>query len=302
MGTLFSLAPFLYISVTFFRFCVSFKIVSGVPCLGKKTLHNLNQQLMTMKKIYFPILLFGALLFCACDKDNSDLLIEDQTQLEEGVLKGVSKGHFKVEFYPPLPFWARMGAGATLGIPSTDEYGIIYFYVENPDLWVDRDFNLYNFFHLPGPSGPGPFNPSIPWAIEGDLWFEAGANPDFDVPFMSHYKAKEVVTFYIITREQVEHYFFDVGVFTFQDLMDCDPMVGEAAAFNEVLRPYGPEGLIAPVAGIQTSAKGIIVDGMLDGEEVAKVGTKFNFKYHTKGTDPTEPLEISIVKFNLVGK
>lgn len=257
-----------------------------------------------MKKIYFLLVFFSALLFCACEEDNSDLLIEDpaQTQLEDGLLKGVnSNGHFKVEFCPPLPFWARMGAGAPLGIPSTDEYGIVYFYVEEPQTWVDPTFNLYNFFQFPGPSGPGPFNPLIPWAIEGDLWFEAGADPNYDVPFMSHYKAKDVVTFWIITRVQVEDLFGE-GEITIPDLLACDPMVGEAAVFNEVLRPYGPEGLIAPVAGIQTSASGIIVDGVMDGNEVAKVGTKFNFRYHTKGTDPTQPLEIFEVKFNLVGK
>jgi len=249
---------------------------------------------------------FGALLFCACEKDNADLILEDQTQLEEGDLKGAkSNGHFKVEFFPPLPYWARMGAGAELGIPSTDEFGIVYFYVEDPELWVDRNFNLYNFFQPPDftvtPPILGPFDPAIPWAIKGDLWFEAGADPNFDVPFMSHYKAKDAVTFYMITIDQVE-YFFGTGEFTFQDLMDCDPMVGEADIFNEVLRPYGMEGLIAPVAGIQTSASGVIVDGILDGQEIADVGTKFNFKYHTKGTDPTQPLEISMVKFNLLGK
>jgi len=210
-----------------------------------------------------------------------------------------------VEFEPPLPYWARMGAGTPLGIPSTDEYGIIYFYVEDPEINVDRNFNLYYFFQPPdfsvNPPIWGPFDPAIPWAIEGDLWFEAGADPDFDVPFLSHYKAKDVVTFYIITREQVEH-FAGIGKFTFQDLMDCDPMEGEADIFNEVLRPYGFEGLIAPVAGIQTSASGVIVDGVLDGDELADVGTKFNFKYHTKGTDPTQPLEKCLVKFNLVGK
>ena len=74
-----------------------------------------------MKKIYFLIVLFGALLFCACEKENADLLLEDpaQTQLDDGALKGAdSKGHFKTEFVPPFPFWARMGAGNPIGIPS----------------------------------------------------------------------------------------------------------------------------------------------------------------------------------------
>ena len=258
-----------------------------------------------MKKIYFLIVLFGALLFCACEKENADLLIEDQTQIEDDVLKGAaSNGHIKTEFVPPFPFWARMGAGAPLGIPSTNDFGIIYFYVEDPELWVDPDFNLLNFFQPPDftvdPPILGPFNPLIPWAIEGFLWYEAGADPNYDIPFIMHMKAIDVVTFWIITREQVET-LFTAGVITIDDLWACDPMVGEAAVFNEVLRPWG-EVLVAPVAGIQTSATGVIVDGILDGKELAQVGSKFNFKYHTKGTDPTQPLDICEVKFNLVGK
>ena len=44
-----------------------------------------------MKKIYFLLVFFGALLFCACEKENADLLIEDQTQLEDSALKGAKK-------------------------------------------------------------------------------------------------------------------------------------------------------------------------------------------------------------------
>lgn len=44
-----------------------------------------------MKKIYYLIVLFGAFIFCACEKDNYDLLVEDQTQLENSALKGAKK-------------------------------------------------------------------------------------------------------------------------------------------------------------------------------------------------------------------
>jgi len=46
-----------------------------------------------MKKIYFLLVFFGALLFCACEKENTDLLLEDQsaTQFEDGMLKGAMK-------------------------------------------------------------------------------------------------------------------------------------------------------------------------------------------------------------------
>ncbi len=255
-----------------------------------------------MKKIYYLIVLFGALLFCACEKENADLLIEDQTQLEESALKGVyTNGHFKVDFVPPFPYWARMGAGATLGIPSTDEFGIVYFYVDNPEISVDPDFNLLNFYQFPDysvdPPVPGPWDPSIEWSVEGYLWFEAGSDPNIDIPFIMHFDAVEAVTFWIITRDQVET-LFESGVVRISDLLDCDPMVGMTTNFNEVLRPWGGG---APVAGIQTSAQGVIVDGILNGNEIAQPGTKFNFKYHTKSREPMV-LEKSEVKFKLVGK
>jgi hypothetical protein len=53
-----------------------------------------------MKKIYFLLVFFGALLFCACEKESFDLLIEDQSQLEDSALKG-AKNHavpFKASF------------------------------------------------------------------------------------------------------------------------------------------------------------------------------------------------------------
>lgn len=44
-----------------------------------------------MKKIYLLLVLFGAFLLCACEKENIDPLGEDQTQLEESALKGAKK-------------------------------------------------------------------------------------------------------------------------------------------------------------------------------------------------------------------
>jgi hypothetical protein len=263
-----------------------------------------------MKQIYFLIVLFGALLFCACEKENIDPLVEDQvqSQTEESALKDAkSKGHIKTEFLPPLPYWARMGAGTPLGIPATDEYGIIYFYVDNPYTTVDPNFNLFNFFQFPDftvtPPVFGPFDPSIVWTIEGYLWWETGYDPLTDVPFLTHLTAKEPVTFWIITREQVETIWDNGnGEIKIKELYDVyDPMVGEATFFNEVLRPWGDEGLVAPVAGIQTTAHGVIIDGILNGNEIAQVGSKFNFSYHTKSTEPPE-LEKCMVKFNILDK
>ena len=158
--------------------------------------------------------------------------------------------------------------------------------MENPETTVTPDFNLASFFDFSGAS----FHPNVIWAVEGTLWFEAGADPMVDIPFLIKLKAVESVPFWIITREQIDLVIAD-GVVTVSELLTYDPLIGHATAFTEVLRPWGPEGLVAPVAGIQTSASGKLTDGR-----------KFNFKYHTKGTDPTQPLDICEVKFNIVDK
>ena len=83
-----------------------------------------------MKKIYFLIVFFGALLFCACEKENTDLLIEDQTQLENGALKG-AQAHGKNHH---VPFKARFAQ------EQTD-------FNEGPPVYVEME-GLGNASHL----------------------------------------------------------------------------------------------------------------------------------------------------------
>jgi hypothetical protein len=67
---------------------------------------------MIMKKIYFLIVWFGALLFCACEKENIDPLGEDlvQSRVEERALKGAkSNGHLQTEFVSPIGQDGRRG-------------------------------------------------------------------------------------------------------------------------------------------------------------------------------------------------
>ncbi len=65
--------------------------------------------------MYFLLVFFGALLFCACEKENIDPLIEDQAQVEnqfeDGVLKAADLPELIEEPGTPLPFWARAGTG-----------------------------------------------------------------------------------------------------------------------------------------------------------------------------------------------
>ena len=225
-----------------------------------------------MKKIYFLLVFFGALLFCACEKDNSDLLIEDQdqTQLEDGALKGAdSNGMTQVEL-TPMPMAARMGGGSEYVIPATDEYGIITFYVNDPG--VIGNHNFYD------PMGMGwfvldaLFLDQEDFSVEGTSWFL----PDYpDAPHHYHMKGKGDVLFWIITFDQVLE-LYTSGVVTIPKIAACDPLVGYATSYNEVLRPYGGG---ANVYGGVFTAEGTLEDGR-----------RFIYNAHTKAF-PGEPME-----------
>ena len=103
-----------------------------------------------MKKIYFLLVFFGALLFCACEKENADLLLEDpaQTQLEDSALKGAKK-HF-------VPFMGEFEQEQTLMVESPTE---VYVELEGvgtvthlgkTKLWVGQHWGLSNFPDLEG--------------------------------------------------------------------------------------------------------------------------------------------------------
>jgi hypothetical protein len=91
-----------------------------------------------MKKIYFPIVLFGALLFCACEKENIDPLVEDQaqSQIEESALKGAKMHYvpFKGKFVQEQTSFIEVPGGAEIemeGLGNVTHLG-------KTDLWVGQ--------------------------------------------------------------------------------------------------------------------------------------------------------------------
>ena len=222
-----------------------------------------------MKKIYFLLVFFGALLFCACEKDNSDLLIEDQAtaQFEDGALKGTNSNGMTKGGLLPFPMWARMASGAEYVIPATDEYGIIIFYVNDPDL-IPPDHNFYpdNWFAF-----DALFLPDEAFSVDGNSWHLPGNI----APHHYNMKGKGDVLFWIITFEQVLELLEGESI-TIPELEALDPLVGHADMYNEVLRPYGGG---APVLGGEINAHGTLEDGR-----------RFIYKMHSRLL-PGEPLE-----------
>ncbi len=98
-----------------------------------------------MKKIYFLLVFTGALLFCACDKENADLLMDDpaQAQLEDGALKGAMKH--------AVPFMGKFAQEQTL-LEGT--FPVIYVELEGEGtvthlgktkLWVGQNWDFSDF-------------------------------------------------------------------------------------------------------------------------------------------------------------
>ena len=223
-----------------------------------------------MKQNYFLIVLFGALIFCACEKENPDLLIEDQaqTQLEESALKGAESNGMTQTEATPWPMAARMGGGAEYTIPATEEYGVIIFYVNDPGV-IPEDHN----FHPMGWFVPEAWGlPQDAFSVEGTAWFL----PDYPMaPHHYHVKGKGNVLVWIITFDQVLE-LYNSGVITIPKIAACNPLVGHATAYNEFLKPYGGG---AHVYGGVFNAKGILEDGR-----------KFIYHAKTKAV-PGEPME-----------
>jgi len=206
-----------------------------------------------MKKFYFLIVLFGALLFCACEKENMDPLVEDQaqSQIEESALKGAESGLTKMD--TRLPMWARMAAGAPNVIPTTNDekYGVIIFYVTDPSL-IPAGWNFYpsNWFAIPALFLDEQYIPYV-----GTEW----RLPGYQVPHHYHLKGKGDVILWIITYDQVLDLLSGPSPsITIPELEALEPLVGHATSYNEVLRPGGGG---APVIGGEFNASGTLEDG-----------------------------------------
>ena len=223
-------------------------------------------------------------MFCACENVDVEKDLPDLTGLEQIGETEISKKEnaslrmnkengLTKEPTQPFPFWARVSFDIPQGIPATDEYGIIFFYVQNTND-VTTDFNLLTFFD---PTATN-FEPSV----EGNAWFK----PGFPFPYMIKNKGKGAVPFWIITAEQVTAIFQD-GSITMNELgtLSPPPSKGFASRFTENLWPAGPGTPNAPNASSLVIAEGIIENG----EGLIEDGQKFTFHFHYRADLDTYP-------------
>ncbi len=127
---------------------------------------------------------------------------------------------------PGPPFYARLGVqfwvdDGTLAIP----------FYRDPDC-IPADFNLLDFFHFPGPDGPGAF--ACPILVKGRLQTEVDAPPT-RFPLRVWMRGSDTPIWFVDWDAfQAEA---SDGVVTVADLRALSPRIGVATRFREFLQP-----------------------------------------------------------------
>lgn len=161
-----------------------------------------------------------------------------------------SSGPMSVENSDGPPFYARFGENETFG---DGEHVVVVFY-RQPDC-IPADFNLNQFFHLPGEEYPGAFACAPPTVNVFETWETApGEGP---APLIAETTGLGAVPVWFFAAEEIESALAD-GVATIGDLAELPSrQVGTASSYYELLHPSQSND--HPL--IQFTAQGTLADG-----------------------------------------
>lgn len=149
-----------------------------------------------------------------------------------------------------VPFYARFGENETF---DNEEWTLVVFY--RPPECIPVDFNLNQFFHFPGDSGPGAFACTPPTTTSVETW-ESGPQTD-TAPLISKMTGRGAVPVWFLANDEVESAAAD-GVVTIVELRDLPSrLVGTASTYTELLHPT--QSNAKPL--IQFSGEGQLADG-----------------------------------------
>lgn len=145
---------------------------------------------------------------------------------------------------PGPPFYARVG----YQILESEGWVAIPFY-RAPEL-VPAAFNLLDFFHFPGPGGPGAF--AAPLLMTGFVLIEADA-PLGTFPKQVELRGAGTPIWFV--QSAAFHAATSDGVLTLSELRGLAPLYGTASRFHETLHPREGEHKIV------IQAEGTVSDG-----------------------------------------
>jgi hypothetical protein len=143
-----------------------------------------------------------------------------------------------------LPFYARLGRGE---IYHTDDWAAIVFY--RPPTCIPIDFNLLDFFDIPGAFG------CTPPTTDGFSIWEHGPGID-SAPKLVELHGLGAVPVWFVRWPALQAVLGD-DVVTIAELASLQPLIGSASSYHETLRPS--EGV--KVSTIEFNARGRLADG-----------------------------------------
>jgi hypothetical protein len=149
-----------------------------------------------------------------------------------------------------VPFYARFGENETF---SNGEWVVVIFY--RPPDCIPADFNLNQFFHFPGDTGPGAFACTPPTTTSVETWANS---PETDpAPLVSEMTGRGAVPVWFFAHGEVEAAQAD-GVVTIGELAELPSRrTGLASTYAELLHPS--QSNTAPL--IQFTAEGALDEG-----------------------------------------
>lgn len=127
---------------------------------------------------------------------------------------------------PGPPFYAR------LGVQFYVDDGILAIPFYRPPECIPADFNLLDFYHFPGPDGPGAF--ACPLLSEGFLLTEPDAALGV-FPRRVELRGEEI-PFWFVDSGDFDEIAAD-GTVTMSDLEALSPLQGSASRYAETLHP-----------------------------------------------------------------
>jgi len=155
---------------------------------------------------------------------------------------------------PGIPAYARLELLIpNFDVPKNEDWAAVVFY-RNPDC-VPADFDLGQFFHFPGPGGPGAFGCEL--LIEGfELWAN-GPQQDMGPLYVRTRNAVPKLPIWFVAWPELSA-LFDNGEVFIEQIENLPSLIrAHAWWFEEALYPNG----VAPDPGISMSARGRLETG-----------------------------------------
>jgi hypothetical protein len=177
----------------------------------------------TLRRRAFTILVIAGLLF---------------------IVAPIALANVRVEGGGDVPFYARLGRGEFY---HNDTWAAIVFY--RPPECIPIDFNLLDFFDIPGAFG------CTPYTTDGFAIWKHGPEADF-APIMSNLHGLGVVPVWFVSWPALQAVVVD-DVLTIGELESLQPLQGSASFYHEILRPTEAVN----ISGIEFNASGMLEDG-----------------------------------------